>query len=102
MRIGRDTVVKFLFWISFALILNGCSGLELFIMDQKAIARGNRSNYVNKLPHNIPKDFNCNASVIIIRSSPQLYKASPIINRNVFRANYHINCSQHYHNKRNN
>ena len=101
-HIGGDTVVKFIIGIFFVLILNGCSSLELFIMDQKAIARGNRINNYNRFPHNIPRDFNCNASVIIIRSSPQFYGISPTINRNSFRANYHINCSQHHHNKRNN
>ena len=99
---GGDTVVKFLFCIFFILILNGCSSLELFIMDQKAIARGNRTNIYNRFPHNIPRDFNCNASIIIRRNHVQFYKVSPTISTSFIRARYQVNCSQHYHNKRKN
>ena len=97
-----DTVVKFVVAIFFILILNGCSGLELFIMDQKAIARGNRINNYNRFPHNIPRDFNCNSSLIIRRNPVYFYNNNSTPNTRFFRANYQINCSQHYHNKKSN
>ena len=97
-----DTVVKFLFWIFFILILNGCSGLELFIMNQKAITRGNALNNKRGFQIYNPRNCGCNSTLINRQNFTVICHHIPTINQQYFRVNNQVNYYSNTHTKKDN